>query len=270
MTKLLAFTDTHLRSAGEMIIGLDPYAKLAGALEHAQRRHPDAEHIVFMGNLVNSGKPEEYARFKEILATATRPVTIIPGNHDSRDQMVDSLSLTRDDIGYVQSIFDTPTHTVIAIDTVFGDKYLSFASLGQYDDKRLAWLDQHLSAAEKPVVLFAHHPPFKVGFDGMDDIRMRDDDAFAEVAQGRIAHMICGHVHRTISGNWRGLSYTVLKSTCHQMPLALGEKGMSLSTDEPSAYGVVLLTDDGVIVHTEDWELAAEEFFESDDAVAQP
>ncbi|MEM7441075.1 MAG: phosphodiesterase [Pseudomonadota bacterium] len=270
MTKLLAFTDTHLRSEGETIIGLDPYAKFAGALEHAQRRHPDATRIVVMGDLVNSGKAEEYERFKQVIDTAKCPVTIIPGNHDDRNQLVESLSLTRDDAGYVQSVFDTETHRVIAIDTVFGEKYLSFASLGQYNEARLKWLDAQLAAADKPVLLFAHHPPFKVGFDGMDDIRMRDDEAFADVVLGRVAHIICGHVHRTISGNWRGLSYSILKSTCHQMPLALGDAGMSLSTDEPSAYGVILLSEDNVIVHTEDWELAKDEFFSSDDAIAQP
>ncbi|MGR3518595.1 MAG: hypothetical protein ACU0EF_00580 [Roseovarius sp.] len=39
------------------------------------------------------------------------------------------------------------------------------------------------------------------------------------------------------------------------MPMALGYQDPSLSTPEPGAYGLLLLTDEGVIVHSEDFTL---------------
>lgn len=269
MTKLLAFTDLHIKAEGETIIGLDPYQKFADAFAHAVRRHPDADHVVLMGDLVNSGKPEEYARVAAAIADSPVPVTLMPGNHDDREAMADALGAHRDGDGYIQTVIETPTHRVICLDTVFGDRYLSFASLGQYDQKRLDWLATQLET-DKPILLFAHHPPMKVGFPGMDEIRMRDDAKLAALIAGStVQHIICGHVHRTISGHWRGIGFSIFKSTCHQAPLSFESKGLSLSTDEPAAYGIVLLTEDGVIVHTEDFELASDEIVDSDDAVAQ-
>ena len=40
------------------------------------------------------------------------------------------------------------------------------------------------------------------------------------------------------------------------MPMMLSSDNVKLSADEPSAYGIVLLTKSGVIVHTEDYELS--------------
>ena len=39
------------------------------------------------------------------------------------------------------------------------------------------------------------------------------------------------------------------------MPMALAEASSHLSIDEPGAYGLLLLSGDGVIVHTEDFTL---------------
>lgn len=269
MTKLLCFTDLHVKDEGETIIGIDPLDRFADAMAHALRRHPDADRVVLMGDLVNSGRAEEYARIKPVLDSCPLPLTILPGNHDDRASMQAVLGTRPDANGFLHSTFETPTHRVVCLDTVFGTKYLSFASLGQMDAPRLDWLRAQLDT-DKPVLLIAHHPPMKVGFPGMDDIRMRDDDALAELIAGStVQHILCGHVHRTISGHWRGIGFSIFKSTCHQAPLSFDSKGMSLSTPEPGAYGIVLLTEDGVIVHTEDWQIASDEIADSDDAVAQ-
>ena len=57
-----------------------------------------------------------------------------------------------------------------------------------------------------------HHPPFQVGFAGMDAIALVDGADFIQLLQGfDIAHLIAGHVHRTISGSTAGLSFSMFK-----------------------------------------------------------
>ncbi len=273
MNKLLAFTDLHMKPAGQTIIGIDPFENFKRGLTHALEHHPDAERVILMGDLTNSGTPEEYASVAQAIDGCAIPITLMCGNHDQRENLVDAFPWATTDVnGFVQDAFVYGNTRVLTTDTQFGPPFVSYAHLGAYCDKRFEWLNDQLAAAKaanQHVALFAHHPPFKVGFEGMDQIRMRDDKrmvqtlAFADVP----VHFLCGHVHRTISGSWHGNGFTVFKSTCHQMPLALTNPDLSLSTAEPAAYGVILLNDEGVIAHSEDFDLAEDDVQASPDAM---
>lgn len=271
MTKLIAVTDIHIRPTGETIIGIDPYGRFCDALDHARRRHPDAAHLILMGDLAHSGQPQEYARIREALDGYPIPVTLMAGNHDHRDHLLAALPQPTDENGFLQTVIDTPTHRVICIDTLFGPPFIDYAHFGAYCDKRFAWLEERLAETTLPVLLLSHHPPVQIGFPGLDQIRLRDDQRMADLlARYPIAHMICGHVHRLISGQWRGTGFTILKSTCHQSPMDLEKTSMNLSTPEPAAYGIILLRPDSVIVHSEDYELAQDNVEPSSDAAPDP
>ena len=87
----------------------------------------------------------------------------------------------------------------------------------------------------------------------MDRIKLADGYALIDLLQTHPrAHLVCGHIHRTISGSTRGLPWTMLKITCHQGLLDLATDESSLSVEEPPAYGLILLQDDGVIIHSQD------------------
>lgn len=273
MIKLLALTDIHMKPEGQTIIGLDPFENFRRGLNHALQHHPDAERVILMGDLTNSGTPEEYARVAEVIKECPLPVSLMCGNHDQRDNLVAAFPDTPLDAnGFVQDAFVYGNTRVLITDTQFGPPFVSYAHLGQYCAKRFGWLADQLAQAKfanQTVALFAHHPPMKVGFSGMDQIRMRDGAKMAETLEtaGVRVHFLCGHVHRTISGSWQDHSFTVFKSTCHQMPLALENPDLSLSTAEPAAYGVILLTEDGIIAHSEDFDIAEDDVQPSVDAM---
>ena len=68
MQKILVFSDPHVTVAPETIIGLDPAARLAEALDHAALAHGDAARAVICGDLVHNGRPEDYALLRRLLA----------------------------------------------------------------------------------------------------------------------------------------------------------------------------------------------------------
>ncbi|MEO0909090.1 MAG: hypothetical protein AAFX96_01770, partial [Pseudomonadota bacterium] len=89
-------------------------------------------------------------------------------------------------------------------------------------------------------------------------IKLITIDEFNSVLEkhGNVKHISCGHVHRTISGNHRGISYSVFKSTVGQMPMVFDKMDFHMeTTTEPPAYGVIEIGDYGVTVHTEDYGL---------------
>lgn len=252
VTKVLALTDLHLRAGGRTIIGLDPTARLFEAYRAAVRAHPDAAALILMGDLTHSGKAEEYALLREMFEGCPIPVTYMLGNHDHRATFraaFPEVPVTPQ--GHVQSIIDLPHHRLIMLDT-YEDDPVPLHS-GGLCDARVAWLDAALAGAQvRMPLVFTHHPPHGVGLPGMDAIRLVNGADLLDRLRGTGAHLFCGHVHRTISGQTRGVPFTMFKSPCHQAPLDLEDADSSLSVDEPGAYGLLLLSKAGVVAHSED------------------
>ncbi len=250
--KVLVLTDLHLRAPGQTIIGLDPIARLAAAFEAAWAEHSDADVMILMGDLTHSGRPEEYAILREMTAAAPMPVVYMLGNHDARPGFraaFPDAPVTAQ--GHVQQVIDLPHHRIITLDTHEAAPQPDHAGFLCAD--RLAWLDAALAGAgDLMPVVFAHHPPHATGLPFMDAIRLVNGDMLLDRMRGTGAHLICGHIHRTISGQAKGVPFTMFKSPCHQAPLDLAGLDSTASTTEPGAYGLLLLSREGIIAHSED------------------
>ncbi|MEO1140225.1 MAG: phosphodiesterase [Pseudomonadota bacterium] len=262
MQKLLVFTDLHLVPDGETIIGLDPVARFAQGLAHAQENHPDAARIVITGDLAHHGTHEEYLRLKAALADCRMPVSLMVGNHDRRAPFLEvcpGTPVTHD--GFVQDILDLEDTRLILLDTL--NEAAEDTHSGILCAKRLDWMEDAIaSAGDRRVILFMHHPPVLTGFGGMDWIGLKSRTELAQrLARFTSVHQIVsGHIHRTIqagfaTGSGTPIPVAMFKSTCHQMPMTLGFHDPHLSVDEPGAYGILLLGHEGIVVHTEDFTL---------------
>lgn len=258
-TKILVFTDIHIVDEGDRIIGIDPYERFREGLSHALSCHPDAARVVLMGDLAHHGRTTQYARLAELLKDVPVPVNLMMGNHDNRHvflRQFPETELTRE--GYVQHMVDLGDTCLITLDTL--DPTATPHHAGRLCEDRLAWLDRALVwAGGRQLIVALHHPPFKTGFIGMDNIALQDPGALRErlTDYAGEVHLLCGHVHRTVSGRAHGLSFTLFKSPCHQIPMVLNDASTSHSSDEPGAYGIVLAGPDGIIAHSEDFAIAA-------------
>lgn len=264
--KALIFTDLHMVAEGQTIIGLDPAARFAEGLAHALSRHPDAAHVILLGDLTHNGLPLEYARLTKALAGCPIPVTVTMGNHDTRAALRAAFPSAHTATGHTQTALDLGPLRLLILDTHDYDNQAPLEQDGWLCATRLAWLDAELARAAfdgKDVVVFTHHPPCPTGFWAMDAIGLANADALLSRlhAAPHVKHLICGHIHRTIhisAANPRGggLPVTILKSPCHQIPMILGQGTFADSVDEPGAYGILLALKDTVVVHTEDFALS--------------
>lgn len=259
MQKVLVFSDLHLVPEGETIIGIDPLARFTHGLAHGLDRHPEAARIVLCGDLAHSAAPAEYARLRHILDTCPVPVSLMLGNHDRRAPFAAAFpEAARTEDGHVQHHVDIGGFRLVFLDTL--DEDAPDLNSGFLCDARLDWLEKALaSAGDRRVILFTHHPPMITGFGGMDRIGLRNRAMLIErlTARGNVAQIVSGHIHRSIQGAAGGIPVSILKSSCHQMPMTLGDQHPHLSIDEGGAYGLLLLGEEGVIVHGEDFTLPA-------------
>ena len=71
--KLIHVTDTHFVKPGEMLLGLDPKARLDAAIADINRHHADADLAVITGDLTHWGHREAFENLKESLKENLNP-----------------------------------------------------------------------------------------------------------------------------------------------------------------------------------------------------
>ena len=206
-------SDTHILSH----VSDQPAATLrADCLERCvadiNRQNPDA--VVMTGDTVQHGQPDEYARLRELLAPLVAPLYMVPGNRDGKDQMRASFPeylYLQGDSEFLHYVIDEYDTCLVGIDTTLvGERK------GRFCEARQAWLDATLGArAERPTLLFLHHPPFDVGDHYVGGYRRPEEAAALEAIVSRHAQVIgvlCGHVHWPVSREWAGTQARIMPS----------------------------------------------------------
>lgn len=255
MQKIIFISDPHICAPGGKIIGLNPSERLTAVLDSATSKHPDAAAMVLLGDLTHRGQPEEYAELDRLLASVAIPIIPMIGNHDRRQAFLNQFpGAPQTPSGHVQQWRDIGAHRVITLDSLDGPPYPERHHAGKLCHARLAFLEEALNTREgRHAIVCIHHPPFKTGIVGMDQIMLKDGAVVLDLlARHGNLHLVCGHLHQTISGNSLGVPWTIFKSPCHQGVVELEKADSSLSKDEPGAYGLALLAEDGVIIHSVD------------------
>jgi Icc protein len=247
--KIIHITDFHLVKPGELLWGLNPLERADSCLADIERWHKDADFCVISGDLTNGGDIQAYGWLKKRLESFPLKTFLMVGNHDARDGFTQTFPETaRDENGFVQYAHNSDQGVFLFLDTLKGP-----VSEGEYCAARRDWLAGQLKlAADNPVWIFMHHPPFDIGVPYMDRIKLEEPEAFEQVisTHENIKHIFFGHVHRPAFVNWRGIPCTCLPSTNHQIPLNRESVGVNYSY-EPPMYGVVLIEDGQTTVHFE-------------------
>ena len=245
--KLIHLTDLHLMPPGELLWGLDPFARLDAALTDIAAHHADADLCVITGDLTEKGDVAAYELLKQRLAHFPLETHLLLGNHDDRANYLKVFG-GADANGHVQQAITREGCHLLFLDTLKGPP----SSAGRYDAPRRRWLEAQLAVAgDAPVHLFMHHPPFDIGHALMDLIKLDDAEAFAALLKGRnIRHIFFGHAHRTISGSWNGIGFSALPSLNHQLPLVGGSVD-TVYSDEPPMYAAVTISPEMTVVHSD-------------------
>ncbi len=257
--KLIVVGDPHIGEGLGESRGVDTSANLTRLVEHVNTHHGDAVYCLFVGDLTHEGKVAAYERFQQLIKPLRVPSLLMIGNHDNRKNFHNVFPQARKDgNGFVQFSLDLGTqYRLIALDSLNAPPYDTVERhVGLLCPRRLAFLEEGLATAvDRTIIIAMHHQPFRIGLPGMDVIRLWNGEAFMELI-GRFPQvklLLMGHNHRTISGVVQGLPFNCFKSLSVQTPLDFEAVDPSGGIAEPPSYGVLLLRDEGVLVHFEDF-----------------
>jgi len=257
--RLVQITDTHIREPGRLAYNrVDTATGLETTIDAVRmlRQPPDA--VVVTGDLVDFGRPAEYARLRDLLAPLTMPVYLLPGNHDDREAlraafpahrwMSEPVPTTGGAPAIQYAVQVGPLH-LLTLDTVVDGR-----SHGELCDARLDWLEAQLAArAGEPVIVAMHHPPFTTLIGHMDKIGLTTGiDRLGRIVAGHpnVERIVCGHLHRSIDVRFGGTIASTCPGPAHQVTLDLDPDAASTFTMEPPAFRVLAWTPvTGVVSH---------------------
>jgi 3',5'-cyclic AMP phosphodiesterase CpdA len=253
MTAMLIaqISDMHLKPPGELLYGrIDTAGFLERAVAHLGALDPKPDLVLATGDLVDGGKPEEYAQLKQILQPLAMPVYLIPGNHDAREALREAFveASYLPSSGFLHYTIEGWPLRLIALDTLLAGK-----GWGELCEERLDWLEARLGESRRPTVLFMHHPPFDCGISAFDGFKLKvGGERLAALVErhGNVERVVCGHVHRPIQVRWAGTMASIAPSTAHQATLDLHDKApLSMMMEPPGVALHLWRPGTGLITH---------------------
>jgi len=244
-------TDLHLRTEGELaFLGkIDTAARLARTVDYLNAFRPALDLVLVTGDLVDFGKPEEYANLRRVLDRLAIPHYLIPGNHDKRDALraayPDHAYLPKS--GFLHYVIEGHPVRLIGLDTLDEGKVT-----GLMCAERLAWLEARLSEAPAtPTLLFMHHPPFMTGMVEMDAYTCIGGAEMGEIVRRhpQVERVVCGHTHRAIARRWNGTVVSTNPATAPELAMNIHKQGTHGWSEAPPFVGFYLWEDGAVVSH---------------------
>jgi Icc protein len=247
---LAQITDPHIKTNRRLAYGrVDTTALFESVVAHVNRFSPAIDAAVITGDLTDSGRSEEFQAVQHILDRLTMPWYAVPGNHDQRDNFLQTFGNQNHIAGcgeFIQYAIDDYPLRLVGLDTLESGKPYGFLCRD-----RLSWLDECLrEELEKPTLIFQHHPPFEVGIRHMDVQNLQNADELFEVLahHPQVRHIACGHIHRTSETCINGITVSIAPNSAHSTTLDLDPDGPSTFTIEPPALRLFNISEGGNIV----------------------
>jgi 3',5'-cyclic AMP phosphodiesterase CpdA len=170
--------------------GEPPYPEVmnAGAVADIAAVDPDA--VVAKGDLTSNGTAEEYDRFFEVYGGAFGDRLVhVRGNHESYHSLQSAAWPTQERTldGVTLAVLDTSRDATVN---------------GRVSAEQLDWLDELGARADRPVLVFGHHPVWNPAdeerHDGTFGIVPADTEALVAVfaRRPRLLGYFAGHTHR--------------------------------------------------------------------------
>jgi Icc protein len=242
----LHLTDPHLfANTGGDLRGTVTYSSLCAVLDHYRAGDWSANLVVVTGDLIQDDSAQAYEHFRKLLGELGLPVYCIPGNHDIRALMQETLA--GPPFHYCESV-ESGDWLITGIDSCVTGR-----AGGEVSDSELERLDSEIAASRAPhVMVCLHHPPVAMNSTWLDSVGMSNGDEFLQrmAASGKVRLAIFGHVHQPYDNQHAGISIVGTPSTCRQFEQGSDEFAVD---DNPPAYRRINLYTDGRFEHELVW-----------------
>lgn len=238
--RFLHFTDPHLFAAADGALrGTVTLSTLQAVLDDIRRRDWPAEFVAVTGDLIQDDSTAAYRRFRDLALGLDKPIYCLPGNHDVRPLMQETLA--GEPFHYCES-YRRHAWLVVMLDSCLDDE-----AAGRISDAELERLRGELDATDAEHILVClHHPPLPMNSAWLDQVGLLNADAFLDVisAEPRVRAALFGHVHQPFDSEYGDIRIIGTPSTCRQFRPRATEFAVD---NRPPAYRQITLRPDGTV-----------------------
>jgi len=235
--RIAQISDLHMKAPGRLAYGrVDTARALERCIAALNAFAPRPDFVVISGDLVDTPSGEEYEHLVRLLQALELPFAGVPGNHDSRDMMRGV---------FPQASYASPAGPLNqrielgGLDLLLLDSSVPGKPHGELDAETLEWLDETLAnSADRPALLFLHHPPFQAGIWHMDRQNLQNAGELAAIVRrhARVQLISTGHIHRATLTLFAGVPTTICPAPNHAVDLDLARLREPSFTVEPPAF----------------------------------
>jgi len=217
--------------------------RVAAAITYVKNLTVKPDMLMLTGDLTDHGDFASYRRLRDLIADCPFPVHLVVGNHDDRVAISKIFPDLEVNDGFVQYVIDRDEVRIIVLDTLDAGHHG-----GAFCQRRASWLRARLAEVPgKPVMIVLHHPPIETGIPWMT---ANPAEAWVNALDRAIGDrpnvtMIAGHIHRSITTNWRGRILAIAPSTAPQVALELAPIDPAVPDERP----MIVAEQPGVALH---------------------
>ena len=264
--KILHLSDPHIEP--DILHGIDSQLRFKKALEHIKKNHLDSDLFVISGDITHFGGEGAYEIFLDIVKEADLPEKLFPkliiGNHDNRENFKKYFTAVKnDENGFIQYIETIENKLFIFLDTNEPK-----TDSGYFCENRQRWFENQLEKGiDKSIYIFMHHNPLALADKNSDKIGLVQKDKFEKILlkyNKNIKHLFFGHQHITVSGQYLGITFSSPRSTWSPLVSNFSNKYRLGTANTDPNYNVVLIKENSLVVHSEDFLKTEVNWFESE------
>ena len=237
--RIAQLTDLHLfADPSKTLMGLETAKSFQAMITHLQQLEHQPDMLLLTGDLSQDESVESYRYLANSLGALGIPTYWIPGNHDNLPTMERILS--QQPIFLNKSVQLGNWHFILLCSHVPGRVD------GQVSPMSLKWLEKQLNlAGDRHIAIVIHHPPFAIGSEWMDRIRLKNPEPLFEILDRypQVRLILCGHVHQSVEHKRKQVRYFTAPSTCVQFKP--GSVEFAIDTEAFPGYRVLNVYPDG-------------------------
>lgn len=212
--RLVQITDSHLFADRSTIFdGLNTFETLTDVVNLVAEQQEKIDCLLCTGDLAQDSSVQAYQNFIDAMASLDAPQLWIPGNHDIRSNMQQTLN--QDSINLKRSVQLGNWRVIMLDSSVEGQVY------GLLDQKELADLDLELADSERSsshVLVCVHHNCVPVEAEWLQQHCLKNSDELFSILDkySHVKGILYGHIHQEFEDSRNDVKIMATPSTCMQ------------------------------------------------------